>query len=111
MWIVDYVWWDCFTAFSEGLGIFDGIFNDPNAWHEYGYRSGGSTMSMSHNGMSIHGWADNNHWAWQAYVIYQTCAGGRMRVFMVPASPSLEWNWDGNSKSWQNPPHNAQGIR
>ena len=108
--IVGYVWWDCFTAYDEGNGFWDGWLknrNDPNAWRNYGYRLGGETASLSHRGLPFHGWGDENHWAWQAFVIYQTCAGGRMRVFMKPALPSLEWNWDGWGFCWSNPPHDA----
>jgi hypothetical protein len=63
-----------------------------------------TTTSLSHLGWPFHGWGDENHWAWSAYVIYQTCAGGRMHVIMKPALPDLQFNWDGRGFCWSNPP-------
>jgi RHS repeat-associated protein len=106
--IISYVWWDCFTAYDEGGGFWDGWLknrDNPNEWHNYGYRLGGSTTSLSHSGLPFHGWGDENHWAWSAYVIYQTCAGGRMHVIMKQASPDdLQWTWNGWGFCWSNPP-------
>ncbi len=105
--ILDYWWWDCFTAQSEGNAWKDGWFGgDPNAWQDYGWNSGGQSKTLTHAGNYYPIWStyfDSSHWNWQAKVIYEYCGqDGTKHVSMSSVGPQ-EWTWGAQSKSWGNP--------
>ncbi len=96
MGILQYYWWDCFSAQQEY-----GNDNSPNkppgqqAWQDYGWHLGSNPQTQSHKGTPgwvPFDWNDGNHWNWQAAVLYLHCASGHFRVDLQ-LSNALEWTW------------------
>ena len=103
--VLAYYWWDCFTAQQEGNYNFWNPFSNPNAWQDYGWRSGSNIEGGSHTGgrgsYFGHDPADSNHWNWQAWVIFLHCKGGHLHV--EGKTTHYYWyQWDDKNQSWGN---------
>ncbi len=107
--LLEYWWWNCFTAQHDALWSFNlktyyiMDFIDSSYWqNRYGWYQHGQTYSQTETGSPNPGRSDSNHWNWRAAVIYGYCGqDGYRHVSLVFVGPQ-EWTWNDSSKSWGN---------
>ena len=102
--VLEYWWWDCFTAQDEGNAWKDGwLGGDPNAWQDYGWNHGGQSKALEHAGNYIPVWStyfDSSHWNWKAAVIFEHCDSDSHYHVDISFSGPQMWTWDSYRKSW-----------
>ncbi len=88
---VYYFWWDCFSAQRE----YGHWFGSESAWQDYGWRSGGPSITATETGSNGGWWdtGDANHWNWMAQVFYVYCGRDGYKHVGARWSGALMWTW------------------